>query len=108
MVTAVVTITIGNSDSFIENADIDRIFDSFFTKKKSGGTGLGLAIAKKIVESHGGQIWCRSDINLGTEFVFPLPCSPILSAFHRGLPRSSGELGGRIYRDRVDSSKYRV
>ncbi len=36
------------------------------------GTGLGLAICKKIVERHGGQIWCDSDGQQGTCFRFSL------------------------------------
>lgn len=65
--------TLGNSDTYVSIEDSRQLFDAFFTKDKKGGTGLGLAIAKKIVEAHGGQIWCESSREKGTEFLFTLP-----------------------------------
>ena len=67
--------TIGNSNTYIPPEDVAKLFEAFFTKDKQGGTGLGLAIAKKIVEAHGGTIWCTSDQEAGTEFVFTIPCA---------------------------------
>ena len=67
------TFIIGNSNSFIDAADLERLFEAFFTKNKTGGTGLGLAIAKKVIEAHAGTISCRSDPAVGTEFVFTIP-----------------------------------
>ena len=49
---------IGNSGSFIEHDYLDQVFKLFFTKNKTNGNGLGLAIAQKVVEDHGGEIWC--------------------------------------------------
>jgi two-component system sensor histidine kinase/response regulator len=37
------------------------------------GTGLGLTIAKKVIESHGGEIWLRSEVGIGSSFCFSLP-----------------------------------
>ena len=65
--------TIGNSDTYIHPDDLENLFDAFFTKGKKGGTGLGLAITKKIIESHGGTVLCKSSKENGTEFIFSVP-----------------------------------
>ncbi|NRA68980.1 MAG: hybrid sensor histidine kinase/response regulator [Pseudobacteriovorax sp.] len=83
--------TIGNSDSFISHEDIPKLFDAFFTKEKAGGTGLGLAITKKIVEAHGGTIFCKSDQTKGTEFIFTVPAKIIDSENRVILPRTAAE-----------------
>jgi signal transduction histidine kinase len=52
-----------------------RLFDPFFTTKPVGtGTGLGLSISYQIVvEKHGGQLYCLSELGKGTEFVIQIP-----------------------------------
>lgn len=54
---------------------IDKIFDPFFTTKPVGeGTGLGLSISYQIVvDKHGGQLKCLSDLGEGTEFQIEIP-----------------------------------
>lgn len=47
-------------------------FNSDFTS-----SGLGLSIAKDIVESHGGKIWCDSEVGVGSTFTFTLPVEEI-------------------------------
>jgi len=58
--------------------DLPRVFDDFFraSNVEVKGTGLGLSIVKRIVEAHGGRIWCESpcpDTNQGSRFTFTLP-----------------------------------
>ncbi|MBW4426617.1 MAG: HAMP domain-containing histidine kinase [Nostoc desertorum CM1-VF14] len=53
----------------------ERIFETFFTTKARGvGTGMGLSISHQIVvEKHGGQLMCKSEVSSGTEFIISLP-----------------------------------
>lgn len=55
---------------------LDRIFEPFKRVPGSGdtqGTGLGLATCKKVVQRHGGRIWCVSELGRGTSVRFTLP-----------------------------------
>lgn len=60
----------------IERANFQKIFEPFKRlqqHEEEEGAGLGLAICKKIVESHGGKIWCDSEPGTGATFLFTLP-----------------------------------
>ena len=51
----------------------DRLFEKFATKS-TGGTGLGLYLSKKIIEAHGGRIWCKdNEQRRGTVSGFTIP-----------------------------------
>ena len=52
-----------------------QIFDPFFTTKSVGeGTGLGLSITYQIVvEKHGGNLKCVSELGKRTEFIVEIP-----------------------------------
>jgi len=65
----------------------EKIFDAFYTTK-SGGSGLGLPIARKIVESHGGQMRVDSEPGRGTQFTIELPVPPRLARHE--VPRTTG------------------
>ncbi|MGB3692949.1 MAG: GAF domain-containing protein [Spirulinaceae cyanobacterium] len=58
---------------------VNSIFDPFFTTKAIGkGTGLGLAISYQIiVEKHGGNLLCHSQVGQGTIFEIRIPIQEI-------------------------------
>ncbi|MBS0014196.1 MAG: PAS domain S-box protein, partial [Desulfobacterales bacterium] len=69
-----IVIQVHDNGPGIEQADLAKIFDPYFTTKASG-TGLGLAIVHKIVESHNGRITVKSTPEEGTVFTIILPAS---------------------------------
>ena len=70
-------VIIGIADNGLGIAEkfMNRIFDPFFTTKPVGkGTGLGLSISYQIVvEKHGGNLKCNSQLGNGTEFLIQIP-----------------------------------
>ncbi len=63
----------------IDAHTLEHVFDAFYSTK-SGGSGLGLPTARKIIESHGGQISVQSEPGRGTQFTIRLPVPPRLAA----------------------------
>lgn len=51
----------------------EKLFQPFFTTKKTGGTGLGLAISREIVRRHGGEIRLSPRPGGGVEAIVSLP-----------------------------------
>jgi signal transduction histidine kinase len=84
-----VTVTAARIDSRIEIAVADTgvgiaadhlgvIFDEFRQvggshPGKTEGTGLGLALTRRFIELHGGTIWVKSEVGVGSTFSFVLP-----------------------------------
>ncbi len=70
---------------------VDKVFEPYFTTKRSG-TGLGLATVKKVVEEHQGQIRIASEPDKGTTLTIlmpaPKPRTPYRS--RRPVRRTSG------------------
>ncbi len=63
----------------IDAKDLTRLFHRFTRLRTAGefeGTWLGLATCKKIVERHGGAIWCESAPGEGATFFFTLAGAP--------------------------------
>lgn len=53
--------------------NLERIFDPFFSTKRSGGTGLGLSICRDIVRAHQGALTVDSTPGAGARFTVWLP-----------------------------------
>jgi PAS domain S-box-containing protein len=67
-----VMVTVEDTGDGIERADIDRIFEAFFTTKPHG-MGMGLSISRSIVESHGGRLSASRGHPCGAVFQVVLP-----------------------------------
>jgi len=69
-----VEIVVADTGRGIALADLERIFDPFYTTKPEG-TGLGLPTVHRIVESHGGALSVESQTGVGTRFRVRLPAA---------------------------------
>jgi ligand-binding sensor domain-containing protein/signal transduction histidine kinase/DNA-binding response OmpR family regulator len=63
-----------NSGSFIDESDLERIFDRFYQMSGSnkGGSGIGLHLAKMIVHLHHGTITAKN-VEKGVAFIIRIP-----------------------------------
>ena len=69
-----VSVTVADDGCGISQADINRIFEPFFsTKTKKGGTGLGLSLTQNFVREIGGSLNVESVVGKGTTFTITLP-----------------------------------
>ena len=70
-----IQIRIADNGVGISKKVVDKIFDPFYTTKAIGkGTGLGLSISYQIiVDKHCGELLCRSELGVGTEFLIDIP-----------------------------------
>jgi PAS domain S-box-containing protein len=66
-----VIVTVKDSGEGLDAANLERVFDAFYTTKPEG-MGMGLAISRTIVESHGGRLWATPNSPKGAVFQFTL------------------------------------
>ncbi len=67
-----VEIIVADEGPGISLENLSRIFDPYFTTKKSG-SGLGLAISYSIVKKHSGMMWVESKLGEGTNIYVVIP-----------------------------------
>lgn len=77
-----VRLTVTDNGPGIEEQDMTRMFDPFFTRRE-GGTGLGLAMVHRAVEAHRGAILVDNAAAGGARFTIYLPA-------HTGREHDSG------------------
>jgi PAS domain S-box-containing protein len=66
---------VADSGQGIPADELSKIFDPFYTTKRTG-TGLGLSVTYGIVQEHGGTIAVQSQPGVGTSFTVELPPGP--------------------------------
>lgn len=74
-----VELTISDNGTGIAPAQAERLFQPYFTTKKTG-TGLGLFVTRKLIDAHGGTIEFSSELGQGTTFIIRLPVPPAPAA----------------------------
>ena len=70
-----VMVSVADNGIGIDPQDADTVFEPFkrlHGQDEFSGSGLGLATCRKIVERHGGTIWCTSNPGTGSTFTFVL------------------------------------
>jgi signal transduction histidine kinase len=73
----VAEVSVSDTGVGIAPEDQEAVFEEFrqvgTASKKVEGTGLGLALSRKFIELHGGRIWVKSQVGVGSTFTFTLP-----------------------------------
>jgi signal transduction histidine kinase/ligand-binding sensor domain-containing protein/DNA-binding response OmpR family regulator len=81
----ILIISITDTGKGIDPAEIDHIFERFFTSPKQSaeysGTGIGLDLTRKLVELHKGTITVSSTLEKGSTFIVKLPFSSSKAEF---------------------------
>jgi PAS domain S-box-containing protein len=67
-----ILVSLRDSGPGLDPANLERLFDAFYTTKSSG-LGMGLSICRSIIEAHGGRIWAGANEPRGAVFHLSLP-----------------------------------
>jgi C4-dicarboxylate-specific signal transduction histidine kinase len=69
-----VLVAVGDSGPGVDPANLECIFDAFFSTK-ADGLGMGLSICRAIIQAHGGQLTATRGAAGGTILQFILPAA---------------------------------
>lgn len=83
-----ILVSVADTGSGIPYSEQGRVFEKFIQlgdtlTEKPQGSGLGLPITKEIVETHGGQIWLKSQEGKGSTFFFTIPLQDELTELRK-------------------------
>jgi C4-dicarboxylate-specific signal transduction histidine kinase len=70
-----VSVEVRDSGPGFAAADLDRVFEAFYSTKPNG-VGLGLSICRSIIEAHNGRLWASPNVPRGAIFGFIAPAHP--------------------------------
>ena len=73
-----IKLTVKDYGKGMSNDDVKKLFrididNNEIGDKAEKGTGLGLILCKELTEKCGGKIWAKSELNIGSEFIFTVP-----------------------------------
>ena len=69
-----VLVAVRDSGPGVDPANLERIFDAFFSTK-ADGLGMGLSICRAIIQAHGGRLSATRGAARGTILRFTLPAA---------------------------------
>jgi len=70
-----VRLTVQDTGMGLDVQSIDKLFQAFYTTKRSG-MGIGLSISRSIIENHRGRLWATPNTGPGATFSFSIPRRP--------------------------------
>ena len=70
----IINIIVEDNGIGMENIDLERVKEPFYTTKKNG-TGLGVSLSNEIIIAHNGSINYESEFGVGTKVVIKIPLS---------------------------------
>jgi len=90
-----VTLRIRDTGQGIEEKDLSKIFEPYYSKKKMGrsGSGLGLSVVYGVIKDHKGYYDIFTKVGVGTEFVvyFPVSGQPVEEAREKEAANEGSE-----------------
>lgn len=73
-----IIVSIRDTGSGISEEKLPCIFERYVQddsqySKRAEGSGIGLSLVKSLIQMHGGSIYAKSELGVGSEFIFEIP-----------------------------------